>query len=317
MQMSYNISHTLIWNHICKVSWSNAILEIGLLDSHLLWGPLNSKIPHQLFSCRLFCSSHSVQQTSLTWPFQVSHSLDSLPGRSTCEAHEEESDWHMKGLQSARMAAEDGARKHCPHSAPSKEEKALYWKGNDPRWTCCHMTSLFFKPPTQQLSTPMNPIPSSDLCLTVAVACKVINHRYCAAVDQHANARSAFSCRNPCVTSACVRRLLPQHVTSFHSQPETFPPWCQISKREGIKSFNTLFGISIFPANYIFFSFLILYRSLIPSGCHFQMGKKDSCSFFHIIKKSVALKKITCTFYKALQHIITSETAQSAFSPQC
>lgn len=29
----------------------------------------------------------------------------------------------MKGLQPARMVAEDGPRKHCPHSAPSEEKK--------------------------------------------------------------------------------------------------------------------------------------------------------------------------------------------------
>lgn len=44
MQMSYNISLTLIWNHTCNVSRSNVTPEIGLLDCHLLSGPLNSDI---------------------------------------------------------------------------------------------------------------------------------------------------------------------------------------------------------------------------------------------------------------------------------
>lgn len=95
-------------------------------------------------------------------------------------------DRHMKGLQCAMMVAEDGPGKHCTYSAPSEEKKALYWKGNDPTG------SLFFKPTCQQFSRPMNQISSSDLCLTVAVACKVINHRYCAAVDPYANAHCDF-----------------------------------------------------------------------------------------------------------------------------
>lgn len=117
-----------------------------------------------------------------------------LSGRSSWEAHEEESDWHMKGLQPARMVAEDGPGKHCPHSAPSEEKKkkALYWKGKWPCWTWCLLTSLFFKPPSQQFPRLMNQIASSDLCLTVAVACRVINHRYCAAVDPHANVHRAI-----------------------------------------------------------------------------------------------------------------------------
>lgn len=130
----------MTWNHTCSISRSHVTPEIGLLGSHLPWGPLNS----ETFSSTpaAFQLSQSAANLWKVWPFQVSHSLDSLPGRSTCEAHGEESDWHMKGSQSARTAAEDGPRKHCPHSAPSKEEKALYWEGNDPAgpavmWRLC------------------------------------------------------------------------------------------------------------------------------------------------------------------------------------
>lgn len=52
--------------------------EIDLLDWDLLWGFLTYESTPPTFQCRLFCSSHSVQQTSLTWPFQVTHSPDSL-----------------------------------------------------------------------------------------------------------------------------------------------------------------------------------------------------------------------------------------------
>lgn len=115
-----------------------------------------------------------------------------------------------------------------------KKKKALYWKGKWPRWTWCHVTSLFFKPPSQQFPRLMNQIASSDLCLTVAVACRVINHRYRAAVDPHANAHCAISPppRNSRITSACVRtqrytKHVPQHVLSF-------PPERQISNNKAL-----------------------------------------------------------------------------------
>lgn len=132
--------------------------------------------------------------------------------------------WRRKWLTHERLAVcEDGGWRW-----PGKTLSTFYsfWRKKGtllerkwPHWTCCHVTSLFFKPPSQQFSRPMNQISSSDLCLTVAVACKVINHRYRAAVDPHFS--FSFSPRNSSITSACVRiqshaKDVPQHVLSFH-----------------------------------------------------------------------------------------------------
>lgn len=106
--------------------------------------------------------------------------------------------WTRKWLTHERLATCKDGDWRWPRKTLStfcsfwRNRKALYWKGKWPCWTWCHVTSLFFKPPSQQFPRLMNQIASSDLCLTVAVACRVINHRYRAAVDPHANAHCAI-----------------------------------------------------------------------------------------------------------------------------
>lgn len=141
----------------------------------------------------------------------------------------------MKGLWSARMVTEDGPGKKMSTFCSFWRKKALYWKRNDPTRPAVMWHLCFSSFPPYNFQGPWIRFPSL-ICVAVAVACKVVNHRHCAPVDPHANEQSAIFFLTH--ADACVRILAGPGISL---QPEPFSSKFQISWTE--KKFHTLFVI--------------------------------------------------------------------------